>query len=186
LLIFDPQEANSFAHAPLDAIRHKATHVLHFPRQGKKPYRAISDYFRSDTHDVIAFSVVTSGARLSIEEAKLYEAGAFNDYYQMHGLGVELAESLAEMVHKQVRMDLNITQGKEKPTLNDVKLGQYQGVRYSFGYGACPNLEDNSVIFDLLKPEELGITLSETFQIVPEQSTSALIVYHPEAMYFNV
>jgi 5-methyltetrahydrofolate--homocysteine methyltransferase len=103
----------------------------------------------------------------------------------VHGLSVELAEALAEIVHKQIRLDLNIS-SNEGSTLKDVQMNRYQGSRYSFGYAACPDLELNRPLFDLLKPEDYGITLSETFQIHPEQSTSAVVVHHKEASYYNV
>jgi len=104
----------------------------------------------------------------------------------VHGLSVELAEALAEMVHKQIRMDLDILRKDEGATLRDVRMNRYQGARYSFGYPACPDLEQSRQLFDLLKPEEFGIELSETFQIIPEQSTTALVVHHPKATYYSV
>lgn len=159
--------------------------TMEFPRQTKSPYRCIADYFKSDEFDVAGFSCVSSGHKISEYEAGLYKEGKFSEYYQVHGLGVELAEALAEMVHKQIRLDLNITE-KEGHTLKDVQMKGYQGCRYSPGYAACPDLELNRTIFDLLKPEEFGIHLSETFQIHPEQSTCAIIVPNSEAKYFNI
>jgi 5-methyltetrahydrofolate--homocysteine methyltransferase len=156
-----------------------------FPRQGLSPHRCLSDYFSSDAFDTVAFSFVSSGLKITDFEKEIYDAGNFTRYYQVHGLGVELAEACAEMVHKQVRLDLNIVDN-EKPTLSDVRMKQYQGCRYSPGYAACPDLAMNRDIFDLLKPEEFGIELSETFQIHPEQSTVAIIVPNKEAKYFNV
>ena len=156
-----------------------------FPRQGASPHRCLSDYFTSDNFDTVAFSFVSSGLKITDFEKKIYDEGSFTRYYQVHGLGVELAEACAEMVHKQVRLDLNIVD-KEKPTLTDVRMKQYQGCRYSPGYAACPDLAMNRDIFDLLKPEDYGIELSETFQIHPEQSTVAIIVPNKEAKYFNV
>ena len=156
-----------------------------FPRQGASPHRCLSDYFSSDSFDTVAFSFVSSGLKITDFEKDIYDEGAFVRYYQVHGLGVELAEACAEMVHKQVRLDLNIVD-KEKPTLNDVRMKQYQGCRYSPGYAACPDLSMNRDIFDLLKPEDFDIELSETFQIHPEQSTVAIIVPNKEAKYFNV
>ena len=103
----------------------------------------------------------------------------------MHGLSVELAEALAEIAHKQIRLDLGIAKN-EKHSLRDVQTRAYTGCRYSFGYASCPELSDTKVIFELLKPEEFGIKLSETFQIHPEQSTTAIVVHHKEAQYFNV
>jgi len=189
LLIFDEEEGyNSDAEVntkPLDEVKANAIKEFTFPRQGKKPHRALSDFFHADRHDVIALTCVSAGAKLSDAERVIYEAGNYTEYYQFHGLGVELAEALAEIAHKQIRLDLNIAEG-EKPTLADVQMNKYQGSRYSFGYAACPDLELNRPLFDLLKPEEFGIELSETFQIHPEQSTSALVVYHPNATYYNV
>jgi 5-methyltetrahydrofolate--homocysteine methyltransferase len=155
-----------------------------FPRATKGEYRALSDYFKPEG-DVVALSCVSAGVKLSEYEAKLYQDGKYSEYYLVHGLGVELAEALAEIVHKQYRLDLNITDN-EGHTLRDVKMSGYQGCRYSFGYPACPDLELNQPLFELLKPEEFGITLSETYQIHPEQSTSALISYHPEAKYYTI
>lgn len=189
LLIFDAKEGyhsiEQINQEPLQDIIGRAIEVLSFPRQERKPHRALSDFFSHEHHDLIALTCVSAGSKLSEYEKTLYNAGKYTDYYQVHGLGVELAEALAEMVHKQIRMDLNIT-ANEKASLSDVRMNRYQGARYSFGYPACPDLEQNRVLFDLLKPERLGITLSETFQIHPEQSTSALVVYHPEATYYSI
>jgi len=160
--------------------------TFEFPRQRKKPHRALSDFFHSDVDDVVALTCVSAGSKLSEIEREIYDASNYTEYYQFHGLGVELAEALAEIAHKQIRLDLGIASEDEGNTLADVRMNRYQGCRYSFGYGACPDLELNRPLFDLLKPEEFGIELSETFQIHPEQSTSALVVYHPSATYYNV
>jgi 5-methyltetrahydrofolate--homocysteine methyltransferase len=159
--------------------------TFEFPRQGKKPHRCIADYFKSDEFDVVGFTFASAGHNITPYERELYDAGKFTEYYAVHGLGVELAESLAEILHKQIRLDLNIVD-KEKPTLNDVQMKQYQGCRYSPGYAACPDLSQNRQIFDLLKPEDFGIELSETFQIDPEQSTCAIVVPNKEAKYYNI
>ena len=160
-------------------------HTLDFPRQDRKPYRCLSDYFRSDRDDVVAFTCVSAGEKFSEYEKKLYDEGNFKEYHLIHGISIELAEALAEVVHKQIRLDLGIA-SNERHALKDVQMRAYQGCRYSFGYPACPELSDTKVIFDLLKPEEYGIELSETFQIHPEQSTTAIAMHHREAMYFNV
>ncbi len=103
----------------------------------------------------------------------------------IHGISIEIAEALAEVAHKQIRLDLGIAQN-EGHTLRDVQMRAYTGCRYSFGYPACPELSDSKVIFDLLRPEEFGIELSESFQIHPEQSTTAMVLHHREALYFSI
>ncbi|WP_455757349.1 methionine synthase [Sulfurimonas sp.] len=189
LLIFDENEGyNSNDEVNRDSLDHvmgRAIKQFTFPRQTKKPHRALSDFFHRDRHDVIALTCVSAGAKLSDAERLIYDEGNYTEYYQFHGLGVELAEALAEIAHKQIRLDLNISEN-EGSKLSDVQMNKYQGSRYSFGYAACPDLELNRPLFDLLKPEEFGIELSETFQIHPEQSTSALVVYHPKASYYNI
>lgn len=187
LYIFDAKKYgfNSLEEAKNVPPLKEAIKVLEFPRQRRKPFRCIADFFANDRLDVVAFTLATAGLKITSYERKLYDEGKFTEYFQVHGLGVELAEACAEMVHKQVRLDLNIVD-KEKPTLKDVRMKQYQGCRYSPGYAACPDLSMNRDIFDLLKPEDFGIELSETFQIHPEQSTVAIIVPNKEAKYFNV
>jgi 5-methyltetrahydrofolate--homocysteine methyltransferase len=189
LLVFDEGEGwaseGDRDREPLEAVIGRAVHQFTFPRQRKIPHRALSDFFHRDSHDVVALTCVSAGLKLSEYEKELYDAGKYSEYYLVHGLGVELAEALAEIAHKQIRLDLGISEG-EGSKLADVQMNKYQGSRYSFGYPACPDLELNAPLFDLLKPEEFGITLSETFQIVPEQSTSALVVYHPNATYYNI
>jgi 5-methyltetrahydrofolate--homocysteine methyltransferase len=189
LLVFDESEGynsqSDINTEPLKDIIGRAEHQFTFPRQSKKPHRALSDFYHHDRHDVLAMTCVSAGSKLSEYEKTLYDKGEYTEYYMVHGLGVELAEALAEIVHKQIRLDLNICEN-EKPVLSDVRMNKYQGARYSFGYPACPDLELNVPLFKLLRPEEFGIELSETFQIHPEQSTSALVVYHPNATYYNV
>jgi 5-methyltetrahydrofolate--homocysteine methyltransferase len=160
-------------------------YTFDFPRQAKKPHRCLSDYFSEIRDDVVAFTCVSVGSRFSEYEKELYDKGNFKEYHLIHGLGIELAEALAEIVHKQIRLDLGIATN-EKHALKDVQMRAYHGCRYSFGYPACPELSDTKVIFDLLRPEEFGIELGETYQIHPEQSTTAMVVHHKEAMYFNV
>jgi 5-methyltetrahydrofolate--homocysteine methyltransferase len=189
LLLFDESEGyNSEGEVnrePLNRVIARAKEKFTFPRQSKKPHRALSDFFHADRHDVIALTCVSAGAKLSEYGRKIYDEGNYVEYHQFHGLGVQLAEALAEIVHKQIRLDLSISEG-EGSKLSDVQMNKYQGSRYSFGYAACPDLELSRPLFNLLKPEEFGIELSETFQIHPEQSTSALVVYHPNASYYNV
>lgn len=189
LLIFDESEGynsdDEINRQSLDKVMGRAIEKFTFPRQSKAPHRALSDFFHRDRHDVVAFTCVSAGAKLSEVEREIYAQGDYTLYYQFHGLGVELAEALAEIAHKQIRLDLGIAKD-EGNKLSDVKMSSYEGCRYSFGYAACPDLELNRGLFNLLKPQEFGIELSETFQMHPEQSTSALVVYHPSASYYNV
>ncbi|MGA1931645.1 methionine synthase [Arcobacter sp. YIC-464] len=163
----------------------EAIKVLEFPRQQRKPFRCIADYFANDRLDVVGFTLASAGLKVADYEREFYNKGEFNKYYQIHGLGVELAEALAEVLHKQIRLDLDIVP-KEGHTLNDVQMKQYVGCRYSPGYAACPDLAMNRDIFDLLDPEKFGIELSETFQMHPEQTTCAIVVPHHEAKYYNI
>ena len=189
LFLFDESEGwNVDANAnrePLNQVIGRAVGKFSFPRQGRKPHRALSDFFHHERHDVIPITCVSAGAKFSVYEKELYDAGKYLEYNMVHGFSVELAEALAEVAHKQIRLDLNIAD-KEGSSLRDVRMNRYQGARYSFGYAACPDLEQSRGIFDLLKPEEFGIELSETFQIHPEQSTTALVVHHKKATYYSV
>jgi 5-methyltetrahydrofolate--homocysteine methyltransferase len=180
-----PCKANDTILEIYDEAKENIIAKFDFPRQGKTPHRSISDYFKSDDFDVVGFSFASSGLKITDYEKGFYDDGQFNKYYQIHGLGVELAEAVAEIVHKQIRMDLNIVDD-EKPILKDVRMKNYQGCRYSPGYSSCPDLAQNRTIFDLLKPEKYGIELSETYQIHPEQSTVAIVVPNKEAKYFNL
>jgi 5-methyltetrahydrofolate--homocysteine methyltransferase len=115
----------------------------------------------------------------------LFKENAYSDYLYLHGLGVETAEALAELWHRRMRQELGIA-GDDSPSIPDWFHQKYRGSRYSFGYPACPNLEDQTKLFELLDPARIRVSLSEEFQLVPEQSTSAIVVHHPEAKYFNV
>ena len=186
LYIFDKKYLfNSLEEAKNVPPLSEAIKVLEFPRQKRKPFRCIADFFANDRLDVVAFTLASAGLKISDYERSIYDKGEFTKYYQVHGLGVELAEALAEVLHKQIRLDLDIVP-KEGHTLNDVQMKQYVGCRYSPGYAACPDLAMNRDIFDLLKPEEFGIELSETFQMHPEQTTCAIVVTHKEANYYNI
>ncbi len=161
-----------------------------FPRQAQGRRLSIADYFeplRSDSaekRDVIGFTIVTIGDQASLETQKLFEAGDFTRYLYLHGLSVETAEALAEYVHKQARQLLGIA-GADSAKVTDLFHQKYQGSRYSFGYPACPNLEDQAKIFRLLEPEKsIGVRLTEGYHLEPEQSTNAILVHHPQAKYF--
>jgi 5-methyltetrahydrofolate--homocysteine methyltransferase len=158
-----------------------------FPRQAQGRRLSIPDFFEplgSAQRDVVGFTMVTMGSEASRQTKKLFEAGDFKKYLYLHGLSVETAEALAEMVHKQAREFLGIS-GDDSPKITDLFHQKYRGSRYSFGYQACPNLEDQAKVFRLLKPEEnIGVRLTESFHMDPEQSTDAILVHHPQAKYF--
>ncbi len=159
-----------------------------FPRQPTGRRLCIADFFRdieSGEYDTVAFTLVTMGNRASEFAQELFQRDEYRDYLHFHGFAVECAEALAEYWHKRVRMELGIA-GADKPTLREIFAQGYQGSRYSFGYPACPDLEEQQGIAELLKPERIGVELSETFQWHPEQSTSAIVVHHPEARYFVI
>ncbi|HET6909825.1 MAG TPA: methionine synthase [Mycobacteriales bacterium] len=159
-----------------------------FPRQRRDRFLCLSDFFRPEESgevDVVTFQLVTVGPRISEVTAELFAKDAYRDYLELHGLSVQLTEALAEYWHKRVRDELGFA-AEDSPDLNDLLAHQgYRGSRYSFGYPACPDLEDRAKIVDLLHPERIGVTLSESFQLVPEQATDAIVVHHPEAKYFN-
>jgi 5-methyltetrahydrofolate--homocysteine methyltransferase len=170
----------------VDELKKEAVLVFDFPRQNKSPYRSISDFFRSDAVDTVAFTIVSAGKKFGEYGQKLYGKGKFKEYYHLRGVSVELAEALAEILHKQIRIELGIAK-EEGESLNDVNFKKYQGCRYSFGYPACPDLSYNRHIFALLRPDEFGVTLDETtWQMHPEESTTALVSYHNEAKYFTI
>ena len=159
-----------------------------FPRQTDDRHLCISDYFASDesgTTDVVAFHMVTMGEIASEHAKKLFDANDYKDYLYFHGLSVECAEALAEFWHKHIRRELGID-GKDAPEIKRLFSQGYQGSRFSFGYPACPNLEDHAKLFELLRPERVGVTMTEEFMLRPEQSTDAIIVHHPEARYFTI
>src|SRR5579862_3798830 len=160
-----------------------------FPRQKEGRRLSIADFFAprsSGKFDVIGFSLVTIGHKASEETRRLFEAGEYTRYLYLHGLSVETAEALAELQHKKMREDLGIA-ADDSPRINDLFHQKYRGSRYSFGYPACPNLEDQTKIFALLHPEEaVGVRLTTGFLLEPEQSTSAIVVHHPQAKYFVV
>jgi 5-methyltetrahydrofolate--homocysteine methyltransferase len=177
LVVFDPEDPE------------RELERITFPRQPQGRRLSIADLFEplsANQRDVIGFSIVTIGSEASRQTARLFADGDFTRYLYLHGLSVETAEALAELVHKQAREFLGIA-GDDSPRVADLFHQKYCGSRYSFGYPACPNLEDQAKIFRLLKPEErIGVRLTENYLLEPEQSTNALIVHHPQAKYFVV
>ncbi len=159
---------------------------FNFPRQQKDRYLCISDFFRSidsGEKDYAGFHVVTIGNEATERERELFAADKYQDYLLLHGLSVEMAEALAELWHRRIREEWGFAD-EDGPTLAGLFRQQYRGSRYSWGYPACPDLEDQAKVAELLEIERIGVTLTEEFHLVPEQSTSAIIVPHPEAKYF--
>ncbi|HTT51158.1 MAG TPA: methionine synthase [Streptosporangiaceae bacterium] len=157
-----------------------------FPRQRRDRHLCLADFFRADRAqpDVVAFQLVTVGRAVSEATAALFAKDAYRDYLELHGLSVQLTEALAEYWHSRVRAETGLA-GGDPAGLDGILRGGYRGCRYSFGYPACPDLEDRARVVRLLAPERIGVTLTEEFQLVPEQSTDALIAFHPEARYFS-
>ncbi len=172
-----------------DAADHdKEIERFTFPRQAGSKRLCISDFFRvtdSGEKDVLGLSCVTMGPIVSEVAKVLFEANDYAEYLYMHGFGVECAEALAELWHKRMRQELGIG-NDDAPEIRSLFTQKYRGSRYSFGYPACPEMSDQEKLFRLLQPDRIGCVLSENWQIDPEQSTSAIIVHHPEAKYFNV
>ena len=157
-----------------------------FPRQRKEPWLSIADFFRpaaSGEADYAAFHVVTMSDVASRHSAELFAANQYQDYLFFHGLSVEMAEALAEYWHHRIREEWGFAD-EDGPTLGGLLKQQYRGSRYSWGYPACPDLDDQAKVAELLEIERIGVVVSEEFQLHPEQSTSAIIVHHPEAKYF--
>ena len=158
------------------------------PRQRKAPYLCIADFFRpvsSGERDYAAFQITTVGDEASARTAELFAADRYRDYVVLHGLSVEMTEALAERWHRRVREEWGFAD-EDAPTLTGLFRQQHRGGRYSFGYPACPDLEDNAKVVNLLEAGRIGVTVSEGFQLHPEQTTLALICHHPKAKYFVV
>ena len=162
-----------------------------FPRQRRDRRLCLADFFRSKDEvadlgrpDVVALQLVTVGPRVAEATAELFSRNAYRDYLELHGLSVQLTEALAELWHARVRAELGHG-AEDAGDLPGILRQGYRGSRYSFGYPACPDLEDRRTLVGILRPERIGVTLSEELQLHPEQSTDALVVHHPEAKYFN-
>jgi 5-methyltetrahydrofolate--homocysteine methyltransferase len=160
-----------------------------FPRQDHGEFLCLSDYVEPARDgravDYVGFMAVTMGREVTRVAQEWYAAGKYQDYLYLHGLGVECAEALAEFFHQQLRREWGIA-ADDASEVRKLFKGHYRGCRYSFGYPACPALEDQKQLFELIDPTRVGVTLSEQFQLEPEQSTTALVLHHPEAKYFNV
>src|SRR2546423_1712892 len=163
-----------------------------FPRQRQERRLCLADFFRprSAGVDVVAFQLVTVGQPISEYTAKLFAANAYRDYLEVHGLSVQLTEALAEYWHRRIRSELVLPGGRtvaddDPADLDGLLRNDYRGCRYAFGYPACPDLEDRAPLIGILGADRIGVTLSEEFQLEPEQSTDAIVAHHPEANYFN-
>jgi 5-methyltetrahydrofolate--homocysteine methyltransferase len=157
-----------------------------FPRQHAEPWLCISDFFRpneSPDRDYASFMLVTMGSRVSERCQQLFSEDRYTDYLKLHGLGVEMAEALAELWHRRVREELGYAD-EDGPTVQGLFRQQYRGGRYSWGYPACPDLTDNATVANLLGADRIGVVVSEGFQLHPEQTTDAIICHHPQAKYF--
>jgi 5-methyltetrahydrofolate--homocysteine methyltransferase len=173
----------------LDENGHSERARFTFPRQRRERRLCIADFFSPD-RDVLALQLVTVGHAISEYTAKLFAEHAYRDYLEVHGLSVQLTEALAEYWHRRIRSELVLPDGhrladEDPPDLEGLLRTDYRGCRYSFGYPACPDLEDRARVVELLGAERIGVTLSEEYQLVPEQATDAIVVHHPEANYFN-
>ncbi len=161
-----------------------------FPRQPADPWLSIADFYRpaaSGQEDWAAFHLVTMGAAVSEETARLFAEDRYNDYLHLHGIGVEMAEGLAELWHRRIREEWGFAD-EDGPTLTGLFRQQYRGGRYSWGYPACPDLEDNAKCAELVGADRIGVEVSEesSWQFHPEQTTAAIVCHHPQAKYFVV
>ena len=163
-----------------------AIHRFDFPRQAGAPHLCIADFFKTakEGGDIAGFFIVTIGARIGEETTKLYADNAYHDYLLLHGLSVEITDALAEYWHGVMRQELGI--GQSSGAVEQAVVQSYQGSRYGFGYPACPDLEAHKPLFSMLRPEVIGVSLTENMQMVPEQTTSAIVAHHPQAKYFAV
>ena len=158
------------------------------PRQDKEGGICVSDFFRdvdAGERDVLAMQVVTAGQKVADIAREWFNNDRYQDYLYLHGLGVEVAEAMAEFIHKRIRAELGFGDKDHRDMKQLLKQG-YQGSRYSFGYPACPKLDDQALLLELLEADKIGVEMSDEFQLHPEQSTSAIVVHHPQAKYFNI
>jgi 5-methyltetrahydrofolate--homocysteine methyltransferase len=177
LVLVDPH-----SHDPADEVAR-----FTFPRQRRDRHLCLADFFRpkdAGELDVVALQLVTVGSTVSDAAAQLFARNAYRDYVELHGLSVQLAEALAEYWHARVRAELGIADADAGELRQLLDLG-YRGARYSFGYPACPDLEYRADVVRLVGAERIGVSISEEMQLHPEQSTDALVVHHPQAVYFN-
>ena len=165
---------------------HSRAAAVHVPAPAERPlplHLRLLPLRRVGRADYAGFHVVTIGDRATEREQELFATDKYQDYLLLHGLSVEMAEALAELWHRRIREEWGFAD-EDGPTLAGLFRQQYRGSRYSWGYPACPDLEDQAKVAELLDIDRIGVNLTEEFHLVPEQSTSAIIVPHPEAKYF--
>ncbi|HZG39251.1 MAG TPA: vitamin B12 dependent-methionine synthase activation domain-containing protein, partial [Nodosilinea sp.] len=192
LHIYDPSVVNSSPHHPITPSPHHPTPIatFTFPRQKSLRRLCIADFFlpkemaAPGQFDVFPMQAVTVGEVATGFAQSLFRADQYTDYLYYYGLSVQTAEALAEWCHARIRRELGFGE-LEPATLREVLQQRYQGSRYSFGYPACPNMDDQPVQLELLKAEQIGMTIDESEQLYPEQSTTAIVAYHPAAKYFS-
>jgi 5-methyltetrahydrofolate--homocysteine methyltransferase len=158
-----------------------------FPRQSRDRRLCLSDFFRSKDSgelDVVSFQIITMGQSISDAITSLFNQNLYREYLELHGLSVQLTEALTEMWHARTRNELGFS-GEDDDDLKEIFNQGYRGSRYSFGYPACPDLSQQIQLMKLLEPEKIGVSLSEEHQLHPEQSTTSIVLHHPEAKYFN-
>ena len=186
LIVYDPADFPASGLQPAGKVHELLR--FSFPRQEGRRKLCISDFFRSKEsgqYDVLGIQLVTVGDKATELAENLRAANRYQEYLYLHGFGVESAEALAELWHKRMRQELGLA-SEDDPSIKKIFQQKYRGSRYSFGYPACPNLEDRALVVKLLRPEEIGVKLSENFMLVPEQSTDAIVAHHPQAKYFDV
>ena len=177
LVIYDPEDHDK-----------EIERFTNFPRQHERKRLCISDFFLpvdSGRKDVLPLQCVTMGQEISRVAKEYFDADNYTEYLYAHGMGVECAEALAELWHKRIRVELGIG-NDDSPKIKQLFTQKYRGSRYSFGYPSCPEMQDQEILIRLLEPERIGCELTENWQIDPEQSTSAIVVHHPDAKYFNL
>jgi 5-methyltetrahydrofolate--homocysteine methyltransferase len=163
------------------------THTFAFPRRDEAPHLCISDYYKTKEEggDIVGFFVVTIGPKIDELTHQLFDNDEYHDYLMLHGFSVEVTDALAEYWHEVMRQELGIS-GQAPDSLTGYAVQDYQGSRYGFGYPACPDMDAHIPVFKMLKPELIGVSLTENMEMVPEQTTSAIVAHHHQAKYFAV
>jgi 5-methyltetrahydrofolate--homocysteine methyltransferase len=190
--LVQPKVAYGYYHCYSEGNELKVEHenkiyTFSFPRRAESPKLCISDFYKTKAEggDIVAFFVVTIGEKIDELTHKLFDNDEYHDYLLLHGFSVEVTDALAEYWHEVMRKELSIA--KQKPAdMIGYAVQDYQGSRFGFGYPACPDLDAHKEIFSILKPEIIGVSLTENMEMVPEQTTSAIIAHHPQAKYFAV